>query len=110
MALHRLGTSGISDGFMALLKLAIMNIFTLIDKIVVEVGEVGEVGESGYNFDEVTNGDWAINPQTISFNKYSFLLKPGKKVVVHALKFNASKALVAKHVASSLVLFFNLKG
>jgi len=36
MALRRLGTSGISHGFMALLKLAMMNIFTAL----VELGGI----------------------------------------------------------------------
>jgi len=76
--------------------------------------EVDEVCESWRNFDEVTNGDQAIDPQTIGFNKYSFLLKPVKKVLVLALKFDTSKAVVAKHVASDanmqLVLFLDLKG
>jgi len=70
----------------------------LINKMVPEVSKVGEIG---HNFYEVADRDWVINPQTISFNKYSFLPKPSKKVVVRTLKFNTAKGAVAENIASN---------
>jgi len=64
------------------------------------VSEMLQVGDIGCDFCEIPDSCRTFRPQTVGFDKYSCLFKPGEKVIVRALEFDISEGAVAENVAS----------
>jgi len=52
--------------------------------------KIGVVSKGRGNFCEVSNGDWAVDAQTVRFKEDTFSLQPSKEISIRAAEFDVT--------------------